>query len=438
MLEQLSDSEFPNTMAMVSPLAGYLSRWAGLSLSVLSVVCGVCVWAADPVVHARQRSGCRTLMVGSGVAAGGVLLYETVVLAAAYVSAIWRGDLWEDMALLALPAYTFWVGALLTVTCGLAWLGTGDRRFITALFWLFIMASTCMALGPGWDSPSATWGDGLSTVIPLWVLGAAVALGAFVLAEGWFETRRRYRLMWENPSALSSPRSSWPLIPQSALAVGVGLILLSGLHLARPAAMPWGGYRLSSLAIGIAGVVAGAALFALANREWRAGLADVAQGLLAVGVCGFAAAFLAQHPAEVMARMPAHLNAVLIGLSLMTGFWCWLSGVWAQQLDAGEGWTTAGRIVGLTPRYSTGTGLLALFVAVFMSCWPRLEGMAHSDATFGRIAMGVAGHLLLVLALLVCGRRWKRVSFFVLAGGATVSLVVFVIVRAAEFVTVVR
>jgi hypothetical protein len=312
----------------------------------------------------------------------------------------------------------------------------------TALFVLSVLTGTWAALrvAPFPDTIVETGDRG--PVFICWMSAVAVALCGFIMAEWLLVRRRRYHLLWENPSELARPPAGWAGLDSACAVAGWLLILLIGVHFAWPARIAWfsggGGYRASAMLTALVSLGSSAAMFALASRQRRVASADVAAGLLTLGLCAVALCFVPTRPLELAARFPSHLNAILIGAAVMTGAWVWLAGVWEQQLDNGRAWTMTGRLHGFAPRYALAAGLLGLFGAAMMGLWPGLPGMATRDASFGRMAAGIVGHLLLMLALMVAARRWRRPVFSILGGGAAVSLIVFLVMRLADFVRVVR
>jgi hypothetical protein len=160
-------------------------------------------------------------------------------------------------------------------------------------------------------------------------------------------------------------------------------------------------------------------------------------GLLSLALCCVAVMLLPAEPAALSVRYPLILNATLIALAVITWLWAWLSCVWHQQLDQGNAWTTAGWLIRPAQRLSFFAGMLGLALASLMTVWPRLVGMPDMDHSLGRIAAGVAGHLVLLWALLWCARRLRRRSFTALAFLSLASMLSFVYVRSLPLTTAV-
>jgi hypothetical protein len=306
----------------------------------------------------------------------------------------------------------------------------------TVVFWL----SVALVLVGGWLYPHHPDRDQLVTnhvAISLsWFVGLAIVLCGFVIAEGLIRRQHRLHLLRTRPAGLLATQPLWPGLTIGCCAVGIVVALLGCWQFVQPRELGAGGYRAQPAITALAGLATSAAIFTLVNRSWNRGAADVAAGLLAVGVCGLVLCALPGQPAELSARFPLIFNVLVVALAVLTLFWNWIHGVWAQQLDHGAAWTTAGRLHALTGRFAFTCAVIAVMLAVLMSIWVRLPITPYRDVSFGRVTFGVAGHLLLILSLLWSQRRWRRSSFTVLAILAVMSLVGFVVVRVSDFVTV--
>ena len=307
------------------------------------------------------------------------------------------------------PAAIFWLGAALVVVAG------------------FLLSPA----SPQRPTPSA----GIDASL-IWLVGSAIALCALAIAEGYVHRRRRFRLLRTCPGQLLAEAPQWPGVSPSGAATGIAIVLLSCWQFVTPAQVDTGAYRWQALITSIAAIGASAATFTFVHRRWSRGVADVAAGLLTVGIAALALCFIPSEPAELTARFPIVFNTLITALAIMTLFWNWIHRVWTQQLDDGRPWTTAGRLNGLTGRFAFTCAVVAVMLAALMTAWPRLPIVPYRDVSLGRVTYGVAGHLLLILALLRSRRRWQRSSFAVLAVFAVLSLLGFVIVRVSDFVTV--
>ena len=179
------------------------------------------------------------------------------------------------------------------------------------------------------------------------------------------------------------------------------------------------------------------ALLILSGRRWSIDAAEVGMALICLCLCCAGQSLLPTEPAALARRSPLIFNALMVTLGVMSWFWCWLGCVWVQQLDGGSAWTTGGRMIVPAWRMSFYAGLLALASAWIMTVWPRLGGVPTMDHSLGRIASGVAAHLLILWAFLWCGRQTRRSGFVGLAVLAVASLLAFVYVRTRPLDTMV-
>jgi hypothetical protein len=84
-------------------------------------------------------------------------------------------------------------------------------------------------------------------------------------------------------------------------------------------------------------------------------------------------------------------------------------------------------------RFAFLSAALALVAGALMTYWPRLNSIAGMDHTLGRITAGFAAHLFLVLVMLWCSRRLRRLTYHLLTVLAVVLTAGFIIVRMAPF-----
>jgi len=288
----------------------------------------------------------------------------------------------------------------------------------------------------GTDPAVSLPGPGSPPLVTLWtaglILGAGFTAGICILAiaEGVSIGRRRARALRTDPLRLLEPS---PIRPAMRAACGAGALAVAALALAGlavPVQLGSWGYRLSGLLVAVTTAAAGTAVFALLWRHWNRYLADVAMGLMTLSVCGFAAMLVPSEPEELNERYPLMFNAIVFALACMAWTWNWLGGVWEQQLDNGQAWTTAGRLVAPANDFSFQIAAVGLIIAFLMAGWPRLPSIGCADDSHGRVLFGVAGHLLLVLVCLDCTRRTRRTRFTRAAVLAVASLMIFIGVRA--------
>ncbi len=305
----------------------------------------------------------------------------------------------------------------------LGWRRTRSPQLITVIFWILVFAGLwCSFRVPAYRQLGS--GD-LAYRIPshwasVFMLTSAALVGAWTVAEGWRLHRRRVTA-WPNAlSRLATPAPSWPGFHYSAAVVAIVVLILGCLHIVLPLTV-------------VCALVAGASMLALAHREWNENVADAGLALITLGVvslCMWGMAWPVWSPAVY----EEILNRALIGLAIMTGLWHWLVGVWKQQLDHGEAWTTAGRLIRTARRVGFLIGCTAVLVAVQLAFWPRLPFVIEREMTAARWGWGLAANGLLLLALLHSFRGTNRSTLAWLAIFSVAALVTFVLVRAPDSV----
>jgi len=415
-----------------------LSRFA-LSAAVVSLVSSICAALTDrrsgSTADAGPGPGGATRAFRAAAAATG--LGAVFVLLALLAS---RGryvvpQLWAGPPLTPTEAPTAFAGVLvawglLISSCGLQLLVTRSRRLVVPLFWLGLLGVVWLSLRvPIYLQTSAG-----VYVRSAWALALAAGLAAvlcgFVIARGVRRGSQRSRWMRTDPDRLLEPDPRWPGFRSSCTAVGLLLILLVCYHLLFGIDAEPVGQRLGALAMAVIAGAGAVALLVLLGRGWSVNLADVGMGLMSLAVCCVTLVVLSGRPADLSHRYPLILNALLVGLALMAWFWNWLRCVWLQQLHEGVAWTTAGKMIGPATRMAFIAGTAGLLVASLMAVWPRLSAIPAMDHSLGRMVCGVAGHLLLLWAVLWGARRVGQARFIGLAVLTAVSLLAFVYVRA--------
>ena len=238
----------------------------------------------------------------------------------------WQADVWPlgfvDIALLA--------GAIVVGR-----IQSGDRRLITALFWLAVFATLWAGLQIPASKTLNVDGHLIRESGMLWsavfMAGAGAAVGLFVLANGWVRHRRRLHAWPDDLWRLTSPPPAWPGFRYSAGLMGVAILVLGLVHV-------------TTLWTPAVALVAGAGVLVLVGYEWEENLADVGLALMTIGVVSVVTLWrcAATSDSDYFAEI---INRAMIGLAIMTAFWHWLADVSMQQLDRGQAWTTAGRLI---------------------------------------------------------------------------------------------
>jgi hypothetical protein len=326
-----------------------------------------------------------------------------------------------------------WSLALLFLSCGVGLLSTGERRLATVQLWTAVLLTlwACLLVPPFRIHPSGAFERTGGTLLLLASL-SMVLTGAIVI-DGGFEHRRRRRLIRTDPDALTMPRSDAPGFRTSCGVLAMVIIVLTCYHLLVPLRATWGGFRGSTLIASLASAVAAGGAFLLLGRSWSGNLADASLGLASFGFCGLAMLAVPGQAISLADRYPMMFNAMIVGLTFTTGLWTWLACVWDQQLDHGEAWTTAGRLIPHAKRFAFLSAALALVAGALMTYWPRLPAIASMDHSIGRITAGFSAHLFLVLVMLWCSRRLRRLTFHLLTVLAVLSTAGFIIIRMVPF-----
>ncbi|MHC4065829.1 MAG: hypothetical protein ACYSUQ_03670 [Planctomycetota bacterium] len=306
---------------------------------------------------------------------------------------------------------------------------------MTALFWLVVLGATFAALllHPSDRAPVSGWAGSASALLLAETL--AVVLCGFVTAQGVIRGRRRAR--WAHSDAVGPPADApeWPGFRASCGALSLLLFLLVCYHLGVGFDVHPLGRRVAAILLMAASGGCGMALMFLVDRRWNLDLADIGLAHICLAACCAAVIVLPAEPVALGERYPLIFNAMVIALAATSWLWCWLSCVWQQQLDGGTAWTTAGRLIQPALRASFFSAVTALIVAWLMTIWPRLPAVSTMDHSFGRVAAGVAGHLILLWAVLWSARRTGKSSYIALAVLTAAGLVAFVYARTLPLIT---
>jgi hypothetical protein len=369
--------------------AAALSLVWGLAGWALTIVSAKSAGAGQPRAQLRDWvSVLRVATLALGLLAFIVLLYHAVY------EAVFRSG-WSLTFLLPgreIQSETWNYGfldiALLAGALVAARVQTRDRRLNTAMFWLAIFAGLWVATQTELVRTVPLAGFKVQEVATRWsgvfMAWSAAVVGAFTLAAGYEQYRRRLSA-WPNELwKLTTPAPEWPEFRYSVGVMSVLVLVLGLLNLT----MPWTPF---------AGFVTGAALLALAAREWEENLADVGLALMTMGVVSLVALWrpVATSESDHFAEI---INRAMIGLAIMAAFWHWLGDVWKQQLDQGQAWTTAGRLIRPTRRVGYLVAATGLLVSMNLAMWPLLH-FAGPDHSAWRWVWGLAGNLLLTAAI---------------------------------------
>ena len=184
-----------------------------------------------------------------------------------------------------------------------------------------------------------------------------------------------------------------------------------------------------SLWTSLSAFIAGGSLLAMVNRRWDESVADVAIGLITLGIVSLSMVGLGHGPFNSAAYADIFCTAV-IGLSITVFFWYWLANVWNQQLDHGIAWTTTGRLIANVRRVGYLAGATGALIAWQLAFWPLLPYVVWLDGGLFQWVCGLGAMMLLALAMfyaLQSTRRTTTAWLIVLTLGAAVS---FSLIRA--------
>ncbi len=280
---------------------------------------------------------------------------------------------------------------LVTAAIILAWARWRDPQLITLCFWALVLVGlwlslqipmTCEVHTP----TGASYVDSTPWAVPFIVTGSLLLAG-FSLGEGFRRHQRRVRAWPDALAHLTRESSIWPGFYYSVGIIAVAILLLGCMHIVSPWTPP-------------ACLIAGIAILTMVTRRWEEGLADVALGLITLSIVSLPMAWLPV-PLRPMPQYFAELfNRAIFGLAVMTAVWHWLAGVWEQQLDDGQPWTTTGRLIRNSLRMGYLSAATAVLVSLHLAFWPRISAVvADLDNSPWRWSLGLAACLLTLLAL---------------------------------------
>ncbi len=325
-----------------------------------------------------------------------------------------------------------WSLILLLAACAIGQASTGDRRLGTCQFWsaVFVASWACLLRPALQSTPAGGVERTGSTLLLMTVLSGLLALTvAVVLAvERW---GRPVVAGSDGDSGAGS--SPWPGLNSSATTIAVAVIFLVCYHLAVPIAVGSGGFRLTSLVVTASAALAGLASYLLVVRWWSSYLADAAMGLASLGLCALASLAVPSQPAALDERYPLVFSAVIVGFATAAWFWVWLASVWERQRCGDQAGGDSRRLIPHAKRSAFYCAALALVVGGVMAVWPRWPAIAATDDSLGRVSAGFAANLYLLLAMLWCSRKLRRLTFQILTVLTVVSTAGFLLARMLPF-----
>lgn len=305
----------------------------------------------------------------------------------------------------------------------LAWTRIRDNQLVTVCFWILALAGLWLSLqlpasrtipiDSGGSYPEMTrWG------LPFMIWSALVIAG-FSIIESVRLHHRRSSAWPDRLDRLTSLPPAWPGFHYSVGIIGVLVLILGCVHIVTFWATA-------------AAFITGAAIMAMVARRWEENLADLSVGLLSLGIASLPLLWVST-PEHLAPSWFANVFArLIIGLAIATVFWHWLAGVWHQQLDNGQAWTTTGRLIRTAKRVGFLCGATALLVAMNLAFWPLFPRIQDPDNSLERWLWGLGAGLLLIGTLTLSALRSRKTTVAWLAGFATASLVAFILIRLGD------
>lgn len=308
--------------------------------------------------------------------------------------------------------------AVVAVVILVGWWRHHNYGLLTALFWLLMLSVLWGALQIP-DLRAVQVGGVQRAVFVDWVspmvLGAAFVVAAFTSLQGWLEHRRRLHAWPDRLDDLVSPAPVWPGFCYSVGLVSVGVLVAGGVFITSP----W---------TPVSALLAGASLLALASRRWDENFADAALALITLAVVSLSMVGLQGYTPRA-AFFASAFNRAVLSLAIMAGFWHWVAGVWMQQLDNEQPWTTAGRLIRPARRVGFLLGALAVLVSLELAFWPKMPYVDILDNSVWRWVSGLTANAALILILWAAARGTGKPTLAWLMAFAVVSALTFVVVR---------
>lgn len=391
---------------------------------VWSVVGFVISWRASKFAQTQTGRDLRAVLEIASIVTG--LMVVILMTFAAVTEVIFRTHmLVEDPGL----QVRIWPTGLLDLACVagatiLAWAFRREPQLVTVCFWILLLAGLWLTLGVPAEVPVHTGSGWSYHEMTSWAVPFLVWNSLLIVAFSAGDSLRyRVRMARAWPDRLDDlirRRRPWPGFQYSVGIIAVVQLLIACIHITSP----W---------TGPAAVLTAIALLTMVDRRWDESLADVALGLLTVGVISLPVAWLPMPHWPSTDFYLEVFNRLIFGLAIMTMCWHWLSGVWDQQLDQGRAWTTTGRLIRIAQRIGYLCGATGVLVALQLAAWPRLlNDVRGLDNSRWRWVCGLSAIGLLTAALIGAARRTRKPTLAYLALFAVLAGVIFSLVRLGD------
>ncbi len=259
-----------------------------------------------------------------------------------------------------------------------------------------------------------------------------VSLAALLVAAGLFAAlaARRNRPGEKVSAPAGSASVSWPGFDRTCGSLALALIILAAYQLAVPLPLSWGGFRGAAGVQAVSAALGACGCYLLISPSWNARLADAVGALGSLSLCGAAVAVLPEQPVSLVERYPMVFNAMIVALAIAVAICTW------SVATCGAGCSTPSiraRFVPLAKRFAFIDAVFALTVAGLMALWPRMRSIGIPDDSLGRVTAGFGANLFLLLVMLWCSRRLKRMTLHILTLLALLSAAGFMVMRMRPF-----
>lgn len=300
----------------------------------------------------------------------------------------------------------------------------------------------CATLAAAWTSRliphyqhSSTGGVELSPSL----LVLTVLLSLIMAVSAWLACRRRYPAEAPSGAACDSRRQE-ALPPGLSVAFTLLALAISALttyHLLVPIKLGSGGEALTGVVLAAESGLAAAATLATLRRHWSPYRADAGITLVSLSLCACATVLVPRVPTALADRYPMIFNAIMIGLIAGIIIFVFRGRKLGENANGTTEESYERRLSSWLLRFAFFNAALALVAGAMMAVWPELPTVATMDDSLGRVAVGTATNLLLVLVLIWCARRMRQSTVHGLTVMAVIATCAFVIVRLLPFASTV-
>ena len=319
--------------------------------------------------------------------------------------------------------------ALLFVSCGVSLASTRDPQLITCQFLITVLAAVWASLLA--EVYRITPSGGLQQTGAALALPSVLSVLLVVAVLIRHRIRRRPDPVTADADDSATLADDWPGFRTVCGVMALGMILLTCYHLSVPIAPPRGGFRIVAVVAMLSAAAAAWGCFLLVAQQWSGRIADAGMGLASLALCGAAESLLPSRPISLAERYPMIFNVLIIALASAVALCTWMATM--ERRGTGRAGRMAERLVTHAKRFAFLNAVLALALGGLMAVWPHIRWIAIPDASVGRVTAGFGANLFLLLVLLWCSRRLRRLTFHVLTILALVSAAGFMIMRMYPF-----